>query len=500
MEESYPRRMKIQDDRFVKTRELVRALKDRHWSELRRDRNVVGAAFGRRTAHGERTDEPALVLYVIRKAPKRIIPASHLLPRRLYVGSDPVEVDIVETGPIFPLMFTARERPATLGISISNGNGGGTGTLGAVVTDNIDGSQCLLTNNHVIARKNAAANGDPVIQPGLADGGSSPADNIATLKRFINIMSSGNQVDAAIAQIAAAGAAGPLVTNAVHNALFPPPGPNHPAVGLLFGGGCSRTILSPIGAVLNAMNISFPVANATVAADIDMNVEKAGRTTEYTTSTIQEIDATVTIDYKDPLGECEFDNQITTSWMSDKGDSGSLIYAGGAGGDESKCDCAVTQAAETALGTDLKQERCMADVVRDKFLRQTRIGKWAVDLFFEHEDRLVERFERTAIDPDDRAYARKLYDKYVDDARRAFIEGEKSDQRITDQHLRDARSALKRAQKYLERDEREASERLFELVSQYGKGKNAREILALLNDEKLFEEVKAIAATVRFLC
>ena len=237
-----------------------------------------------------------------------------------------------------------------------------------------------------------------------------------------------------------------------------------------------------------------------MAADIDMNVEKAGRTTEYTTSTIQEIDATVTIDYKDPLGECEFDNQITTSWMSDKGDSGSLVYAGGAGGDESKCDCAVTQAAETALGTDLKQERCMADVVRDKFLRQTRIGKWAVDLFFQHEDRLVERFERTPIDSDDRAYARKLYDKYIDDARRAFIEGERSDQRVTDQHLRDARSALKRAQKYLERDEREASERLFELASQYGKGKNAREILALLNDEKLFEEVKAIAASVKFLC
>jgi hypothetical protein len=499
MEESYSRRMKIQEDRFVKARELVRALKERHRTEFRRERNVVGAAFGRRTAHGERTDEPALVIYVIRKAPKRVIPASHLLPRRLYVGSDAVEVDIVETGPIFPLMFTARERPATLGISISNGNGGGTGTLGAVVTDNIDGSACLLTNNHVIARKNAAANGDPVIQPGLADGGSAPADTIATLKRFINIMPSGNQVDAAIAQIAAAGAAGAQVTNAVHNNLFPAASANHPAVGLLFGGSCSRTILSPIGTVLNALNISFPVANATTAADIDMNVEKAGRTTEYTTSTIQEIDATVTIDYKDALGECEFDNQITTSWMSDKGDSGSLIYAGGAGGDESKCECAVTQAAESALGTDLKQDRCMSDVVRDKFLRQTRIGKWAVDLFFRHEDQLVERFERTPTDPDDRAYARKLYDKYIDDARRAFIEGDRAEQRVTDQHFRDARAALKRGQKYLERDEREASERLFDLAAQHAKGKSARELLALLNDEKLFEEVKAIAASVKFL-
>ena len=121
----------------------------------------------------------------------------------------------------------------------------------------------FIASKYGIARKNAAANGDPVIQPGLADGGSAPADTIATLKRFINIMSSGNQVDAAIAQIAAAGAGGALVTNAVHNALFPPAGPNHPAVGLLFGGGCSRTILSPIGAVLNALNISFPVANAT---------------------------------------------------------------------------------------------------------------------------------------------------------------------------------------------------------------------------------------------
>ena len=226
-----------------------------------------------------------------------------------------------------------------------------------------------------------------------------------------------------------------------------------------------------------------------------MAVEKVGRTTEYTTSSVAEIDATVTIGYD--FGNATFDHQVTTAWMSDPGDSGSVIYRGGAGGSVDHCGCGTTSAASTALGVDLRTEQAMAEVVRDRFLRQTRLGSWAIDVFFLNEERLLERFHRADIGEDDRKFARKLFDRYADDARQAFVQGERSEQHITDRHLRDARDALKRAQRHMSRDEVEASQRLFDMAAEHGRGKNARELLALLNDEKLLSEVKATLAKVR---
>jgi len=489
-------RMKWQEEPYLKARGLVRALKKTHWQRLKTDRNVIGTAFGQRTAHGEKTDEPALVIYVIRKSPKASIPPSRLLPRRMYIGGDCVEVDVVETGPIYAFEFTGRERPATDGISVGHFNITA-GTIGSVVTDNTDGSMCILSNNHVLADENAGAIGDAIIQPGAFDGGSPPGDTIATLKRFVTLMPTGNLVDCAIGQVTQGS-----VIDQVHNNIFAVASPGHRAVGLLFAGSCNLTIMNPIDTVLAQLNIAFPAgAGSTVAPDIGMNVEKVGRTTEYTSATIQEIDVTVQVGYES-LGTLEFYGQFTTKWMSDGGDSGSLVYEGGDGGEVDKCDgggCSSTSAVEAQLSVDLKQERCMADVVRDKFLRQTRIGRWAVDLFYLNEERGLERLNSTTTEAADREYARKLFDKYADEARQAFVEGEKSERRVTDQHIRDARSALKRAQKYMTKDERAAAERVFAIAEKRAKGKTARELLAMLNDEKLFSELQEIAANVEFL-
>ncbi len=487
-------RPKISEERFAKGRFLVHALRQRHGAEFLRDRNITGLAFGRRIAHGETTDEPALVVYVLRKAPRRILPPSRLLPRRMYVGADCVEVDVVETGPIYALSFTARERPATAGISIGHLNVTA-GTLGAVVTDNTDGSQCILSNNHVMGDSNSAVAGDAIVQPGVFDGGGAPADTIATFKRLVMLSATGtNRVDGAIAQTLKG-----EVIDQVHNNIIPTANADHPAVGLLFAGGCNRTIMNPIADVLSQLNISFPTgANAIVGADIDMNVEKVGRTTEYTTSTITEIDATVVVSGY-PWGDTTFDGQITTAWMSDGGDSGSVVYRGGAGGSEDKCGCGTTSAAAGVLGADLKQEQCMAEVVRDRFLRPTRLGRYGVDLFFANEERLLERFERTPIDPDDREYARRLFEKYRQEATAAFVEGESGDRKITEAHLREARTALKRAQKYMSRDEREASERLFKMAAERAQGRTARELLAMLNDEQLLKEVQDVVGQVKFI-
>ena len=485
------------DERDPKARHLVANLKARYWPVLNRDVNLVAAGYGRRTAQGQRTDHPALVFYVMKKVPTRFLPTSRLLPRRMYIGGDCVEVDVVETGPLFAHAFTARERPAPSGISIGPPVIGGTisaGTLGCLVTDLTDQSQCILSNNHVMANENAAKIGDPILQPGSFDGGTDPADRVATLKRFVVLNPSGNVVDCAIAQVTAGQ---PLVIDQMKNDLMPTPGPKHPAVGLLFAGGCNRMLMNPIANVLSALNIQFLAgAGSTVAAEVGMAVEKVGRTTEYTTSNITEIDLTVSVNY-DTLGSVSLDHQLATMWMDDAGDSGSIVCQGGAGSATDNCGCGTTSAGSTALGVDLKPDAAMATEVRDKFLRHTKIGRYAIDLFTLNEERFLERFRRTNIKEADRELAREMYHKYIAEARHAFVEGENSERTVTEQQIHDARTALKHAQKYMFKDEVEASDQLFRLAEEHGKGKNARQILALLNDEKLLRQIQEIAGKVK---
>lgn len=318
-------------ERYRKARFLAAVAQQSYRTAHLADSNITGAGFGRRSVQSERTDEPALVVYVVHKVPADVLPPSRLLPSRIYVGADPIEVDVVETGPIYPLSFTTRQRPAPSGISIAH-TAVTAGTLGCLVHDNADGGLCMLSNNHVLANQNAASVGDPIVQPGPADGGVSPADDIATLSRFVTLTSTGNTVDAAIAAVTSPDD----VINQMSDNLMPVATQDHPAVGLLFAGGCNRTIMSPIGDVLARLDVAFPAGQGSaVAADVGMNVEKVGRSTEYTTSTVTEIDVTVTIPYD--FGLATFERQIATAWTSSPGDSGSLVCRGGAGGVEDRC-------------------------------------------------------------------------------------------------------------------------------------------------------------------
>ena len=482
----------MNDAHAVKTRALIREWKRRNWLNLSKDPNCLGAAFGQRITHGELTGEPAMVVYVARKIPTQFLPPSRILPRRIYVGRDMIEVDVLETGFIYPLSFTARDRPAPSGISIGHPNITA-GTLGCLVTDKSDNALCILSNNHVIANQNAAAIGDPTIQPGTIDGGVSPPDDIAKLKRFVTITAAGNTVDGAIAQVGKK----TDVVDQMKNNLMPIASSKHPALGLLFAGSCNRTIMNPINDVLNQLNIQFTSgAGSTAAAEIGMNVEKVGRTTEYTTSTITEVDVTVNIPYD--FGNATFDNQIATAWMSDGGDSGSLVCKGGKGGNEDHCSCGTMIVAESLFGVDLKTEAAMAQNFRDKYLRQTKIGRWGVELFDLNEARLIERLQSTEVKDTDRGFARKLYSTYIDEARKALAQPENEDLRLTNKHLSDAKVAFGRARKYLSKEESHAANELLKLATK-AKNANLREVLTMLNDEKLFEQVREIVKHVKTL-
>ncbi len=200
-------------------------------------------------------------------------------------------------GPAPPGLNERHPRPVPIGVS--SGHPAITaGTLGARVKRG--GQVFALSNNHVYADEGAASIGDDLIQPGTFDGGSSPADDLATLADFEPIVFGGacvNVIDAAI---------GAATTADIGNST--PSG---------IGYGTPRT--------------------QTMAPALNMRVKKVGRTTGFTKGTISAINATVNVGYDS--GVACFTGQIITNRMSSGGDSGSLVVVDGRGktrGDDRK--------------------------------------------------------------------------------------------------------------------------------------------------------------------
>src|SRR5262249_40355039 len=59
------------------------------------------------------------------------------------------------------------------------------GTLGSLVSRG--GKNFILSNNHVLARSDAAVAGDAITQPGLVDNNCATPPTVATLSQFFNL-------------------------------------------------------------------------------------------------------------------------------------------------------------------------------------------------------------------------------------------------------------------------------------------------------------------------
>ncbi len=198
---------------------------------------------------------------------------------------DGVPVQVVVTGKIYALTTGRYDRPVPIGVSTGHPDITA-GTIACRVKD-LAGNVYALSNNHVYANSNEALLGDAVIQPGTADDGLSPADDIGTLSDFEPIVFSRrarNEIDAAIAS--------------------------------------STTVL--LG---NATPGGYGTPNSTiVGAFIGQQVQKFGRTTELTTGEVTGVNATVIVGYG-PGKTAKFVKQIIIEpgGFSEGGDSGSLI-------------------------------------------------------------------------------------------------------------------------------------------------------------------------------
>lgn len=249
------------------------------YMELMSMPNVVGIAFSYKFIDGEVTSIECIQVLVDKKLPLSELSIHHIIPH-IYKG---VKTDVYECGTIEALSNESNQT-FNCGDSVGALYIGSSGTAGAVVKSPYNKNYYLLSNNHVIAGANSADIGVPVLHPAPYDGGVYPQDQIASLSKFIPLKFDDNgnfpmnKVDCAIAKI------------------------KDPSF-------------------INMSNLPY----GKTYEFIGQEVKKLGRSTGLTTGKVMSIGATVKVNYSSVNKKALFKNQIVTTPMSEKGDSGSLL-------------------------------------------------------------------------------------------------------------------------------------------------------------------------------
>lgn len=282
--------------------------------------NVVGMGVGTNVKAGKDSGTPCVKVLVSQKLPLELVPTKDRVPPKvgryqtdveevgvLFAGhpfaTSEVEVNVAQphistpaegeviSQPLMATALTQRIRPAQGGFSVAHRQVTA-GTIATAVYDRtpfpgMPPKYYILSNNHVLANSNNASLGDPILQPGPADGGTWPGDAIARLSRFIPIRfrtpisTPLNYVDAAIAQ-----------------------GRFHSLDRQIYWIGYVKGVRGSVS--------------------VGEILQKTGRTTNYTTGRVTAINATVDVNYGGGR-IARFAQQIVTGPMSAGGDSGSLV-------------------------------------------------------------------------------------------------------------------------------------------------------------------------------
>jgi len=273
-------------------------------------RNVVGVGVGYKVRADVQTDEPCLAVSVTEKVPASQLPPGDLVPPAV----EGVSTDVVRTGRIYALDsadWRSVMRPARPGVSIGHYQSTA-GTFGCVVRR--DDHSYILSNNHVLALVNRGQPGDPIYQPGPADGGA-PGHTLAELADFVRLRLPGDSSDPApseprgcaalIAQLLGGGSATPAAAEAPPNQV-------------------DVALARPVDpALINPSILGIGVPTGVAEAALGARVRKSGRTTGLTEANVTQVDVTADVIYGEHT--VRFINQMMTEPMSRPGDSGSAI-------------------------------------------------------------------------------------------------------------------------------------------------------------------------------
>jgi hypothetical protein len=318
----------------------VKQAKTFHREALLGKPNVIGVGVGYRVDRGRTTDELSVVVMVRQKLPPAALDERSMVPQEV-AG---VRTDVVQVGDVRALDFlsrslyargvhanglranslsvsgahTERSRPAPGGISLGHYKITA-GTLGGVVYDRKTGDRLILSNNHVLANCNNAYPGDPILQPGPADGGDLEDDLIARLERFHPIRYTSEPATCDLAQAYAS----------LGNRLAALLGSSHhlQVVRRLTNAAnlVDAAVARPLDdSLITDESLEIGKVNGALPAALGVEVCKSGRTTALTTGVISVLDATITIGYGADRA-ATFEDQIVTTPMSQGGDSGSFL-------------------------------------------------------------------------------------------------------------------------------------------------------------------------------
>lgn len=293
--------------------------------------HVVGAGAGWRERAGTVTDEPALVVFVVRKLPPdQLAPAARVPERVFGLRTDVVPIGYpralgpgraarapAAAGPADLRLRTRRVRPAPPGVSVGHYRDTA-GTLGALVRDRRSGAPLILSNNHVLANRagegdGRAAPGDPVLQPGPSDGGTA-ADVLALLTRYVPLRLVRQAVPAAAAAASARAAGLPVARLLVPAALA--------LAGLNRVDAAVAAPVDPSAVVPEILGLGRPRPPRAVLPGAQ--VRKSGRTTGVTWGRVRAVATTVYVDMGSGWAAL-FAEQVIATPMAAPGDSGSLL-------------------------------------------------------------------------------------------------------------------------------------------------------------------------------
>lgn len=196
--------------------EELRDIPERVRDDIERRANVVGTAVGPIRENDQPTDETGVVVLVTEKLPEDALSRQDLVPERVRIDGQRYRTQVIEVGhlnaqgtggqeivgrpgrrddqavagrtaeraeqlqeatmPIaehVPALENRKRlwRPAPAGISVAH-TAVTAGTLGSPPLETADGRTVFLTNAHVAAPIGESSSGDPIVQPGPADGGT----------------------------------------------------------------------------------------------------------------------------------------------------------------------------------------------------------------------------------------------------------------------------------------------------------------------------------------
>ncbi|EGO89287.1 hypothetical protein G8S49_07790 [Clostridium botulinum C] len=243
--------------------------------------NVVGVGCGYKIKKGFYTNQLCVQVFVSKKCPENQLNSNDMIPL-MYKG---IPTDVKETGYFSPCSFNIKERPVPGGYGISANMSEIIGTAGCVVSNGV--SRFVLGTNHVLSNVNMLPMKTPIVQPDYAHDGYAPTDTFATLYKYIPLRF-------------IKGEDRPInLTDC--------------AIGLLTKSNIMSNKIAFIGKV---SHIKSPKLNA--------SVKKVGTTTEFTRGFITSTSAVVVINYNNGK-RAFFKDQIFTTYMAQKGDSGAIL-------------------------------------------------------------------------------------------------------------------------------------------------------------------------------